>query len=244
MNTGTLMRSSQCRRVRPPSLRWGQALASVACGTVVLAALLAQVWPAGRDALAFHRPAVAAGEWWRVVTGHLVHCDWRHLVADVGAFALLCWIGLRRPRATLAVVMLSAGTAGLAVYLWAGGIAAYRGISGINYALLAWLLLARALEERGWRGLTYGAVLTAICGKAVFEVATGELVVNVCLPPGVQVVAVVHLAGIAVGAAVAIVQTQVSARPALPPAPPPSTLAPPVSRAGATMDETVIVPGR
>ncbi|MBM4034194.1 MAG: rhombosortase [Planctomycetes bacterium] len=177
---------------------------TIASAAVVAAALAVQAWPSARDALALHRPAIAAGQWWRLVTGHIVHCDWRHLAADAGTFALLCWIGLRRPRTALTVVVLSAVAAGVAVYLWAGGITTYMGISGINYALLAWLLLVRALEERGWRALAYGAVLAAICGKAVFEAATGAQVVNVCLPPGVEVVAVAHVAGIVVGVAAAL----------------------------------------
>jgi hypothetical protein len=85
------------------------------------------------------------------------------------------------------------------------------GISGVNYALLAWLLLARALEERNWRAAAYGTVLAAICAKAIFETATGALVVNVCLPPGVQVVAVAHVAGIAVGLAAAVAPAAASA---------------------------------
>lgn len=194
----------QCGRARLPSL---QALPGIA---LVLAALAVQAWPSAQEALVFRHQAIAAGEWWRVVTGHLVHCDWRHLAADLGAFALLCWIGLRRPRTALTVVVLSAVAAGVAVYLWAGGITTYMGISGINYSLLAWLLLARALEERGWRAAAYGAVLAAICAKAVIETATGELVVNACLPAGVRVVAVAHLAGIVVGLAAAIVPAAAS----------------------------------
>ena len=206
MDTRGPLVKGQCVRARLPS----QALPGIACGAIVVAALVLQAWPSAQEALVLRRPAIVAGQWWRVVTGHLVHCDWRHLATDVGAFALLCWIGLRRPRTALTVVVLSAVAAGMAVCLWAAGITTYRGISGINYALLAWLLLAQALEERGWRAAAYGAVLVAICGKAVLEMVTGEPVVNVCLPPSVQVVAVAHVAGIVVGVAAAIVPAAAS----------------------------------
>ena len=210
MDTRGPLVKGQCVRARLPSPRSGQVLPGIACGALVLAALALQAWPTAQDTLVLHRSAVAAGEWWRVVTGHLVHCDWRHLAADVGAFAILCWIGLRRPRTALTVVVLSAVAAGMAVCLWAAGITTYMGISGVNYALLAWLLLAQALEERGGRAAAYGAVLVAICGKAVLEMVTGEPVVNVCLPPSVQVVAVAHVAGIVVGVAAAIVPAAAS----------------------------------
>ena len=37
-------------------------------------------------ALLYSRTALADGEWWRQLTGHLVHFSWSHLPADIGGF--------------------------------------------------------------------------------------------------------------------------------------------------------------
>ena len=45
----------------------------------------------------FYPSAVAAGEWWRLVTHPFVHVSWYHLMLDAGAFFLL-YAGLRESR--------------------------------------------------------------------------------------------------------------------------------------------------
>ena len=54
--------------------------------------LLALAGTAVRDSLRYERAAVFAGEWWRLLTGHLVHGNFRHLslnLAGMGLVALL-----------------------------------------------------------------------------------------------------------------------------------------------------------
>ncbi len=38
------------------------------------------------------RDAVAEGEYWRLLTGNLVHLGWRHLALNVGALLLGIWV--------------------------------------------------------------------------------------------------------------------------------------------------------
>jgi hypothetical protein len=41
------------------------------------------------EALVFDRSAIAAGEWWRLLSGHWVHSDDRHALWDIAALALV-----------------------------------------------------------------------------------------------------------------------------------------------------------
>lgn len=60
--------------------RWGRAAAVPAA--VLAVALASQVLPAARTALQFDRAAISAGQWWRLVSCHLTHFGWPHLLAQ------------------------------------------------------------------------------------------------------------------------------------------------------------------
>lgn len=189
----TLLGSTGARRGR----RLWAALAAGALAGAALASLV----PGAAGALELDRAAVTAGQWWRLLTGHAVHWGPAHLLSDAAAFAGLLWLARRRPGATALVVVLSATTTGIAVWVWAGGIATYRGLSGINYALLAWLLAAAVAQGRGWRRAAWAAALAAIGAKVIVETATGRSALPTFLPDGIVAVGVAHLAGIATGLA-------------------------------------------
>jgi len=178
--------------------------AAAAClAALALAVLVIETWPGAQAALEFDRAAVAAGQWWRLASGNLVHHGWGHLAADLAAFILLCWMAPGRLRYTVLLAVLAALAVGVSACLW-GGADTYRGLSGINYGLLAYALVAMAVRRRGWPAAGLVALLLVVIAKTAIETATGRLLVNVCLPDGVLVVGVAHLAGLAVGIAAAL----------------------------------------
>jgi rhomboid family GlyGly-CTERM serine protease len=59
------------------------------CACVLLGALESIGEPA-RAALSFDRHAMAAGEWWRLLSAHFVHLDWEHTVLN-GLGLVLMW---------------------------------------------------------------------------------------------------------------------------------------------------------
>ena len=65
------------------------------CLGVSVCALALMVWP---DALAdfrYDRAALLAGQWWRIVTGHLVHLNAAHLAFNLfGLFLMLAVVFL------------------------------------------------------------------------------------------------------------------------------------------------------
>jgi rhomboid family GlyGly-CTERM serine protease len=170
---------------------------------VVVAAIVIQAWPTAQAALEFDRPAVAAGQVWRLVTGQLVHFGWAHLTADLACFVALCMLSNRLGPGTGRAVVSSAGAVGAAVLLLAGDIAAYRGLSGIDYGLLAWMLAVRAFRAPGAAGRLWSAALLAVGVKVAIEAVTGANLFPTSLPGGVAVVSITHVAGMITGIALA-----------------------------------------
>lgn len=129
--------------------------------------------------LQYDRQALADGQLWRLVTGHLVHFGFEHLVWDAAVFALLavlCW-RLGRGRC-----LVSLGAATLAIpavlFVLQPGLPTYRGLSGLDSAL--YVTAAVTLGQRLWRNgqRTWGAVafasVAALGAKVAYELATGQ----------------------------------------------------------------------
>lgn len=150
--------------------------------TLVLAAAALAAAPLGVEAWIELRPgAVMHGEAWRMLTGHLAHYGTSHLAWDVVVFVAAGAIAERCGRwSYLALLLASATAVSAAVMVLQPGLAAYRGLSGVDSALFVYVcanLLAEAWRagERGWIVAALAALL-AFGGKAAFEHATGTTI--------------------------------------------------------------------
>jgi rhomboid family GlyGly-CTERM serine protease len=173
------------------------------------AAVLVAVAPGGAAALELDWGAVAAGQWWRLLTGHWTHFSWDHLLLDSVVFGAVGAACSSRDRwATLATVLLGALGVSLAVWCFAPGISTYRGLSGLASALTALL----AIQVGGRAG---ALALVGIAAKVAYELLLGE---PLFITPveGVSVVPVAHVAGAVVGAGIGVVRTHREVAPAAP----------------------------
>ncbi len=173
------------------------------CAIVALCALV-QIWPAAQVSLQFERQAIDAGQWWRLATGNFVHYDWLHFGANVGALAIVGWLGLRRSTWTIGLVALAAIVVGVGVHAWAGGIMTYRGVSGVTFALLAWVIVLAAAQERRCMRTAWLIALLLLAVKSVFETAAGCPLLPTSAPAGVEVVGITHMTGLAAGSLAAL----------------------------------------
>ena len=115
---------------------------------------------------------------WRFFTCHWTHFDVNHLLWSGSMFVLLAAMLERRGRRRLMLcIVTSALAVSVAVHFAAPGVATYRGLSGIDSALFALLLLdlfreARVAGDRRaiWLHTALGLAFSA---KLVFEVWTG-----------------------------------------------------------------------
>jgi rhomboid family GlyGly-CTERM serine protease len=173
--------------------RRGRALL-LACALLVLPSLAGD---GGQRLLRYQRSALAAGQWWRLLSAHLVHLDVRHALLNTAGLALM-WALFARdysPKAWLAIVL--GAIAAIDAGLWLGDstVQWYVGSSGVLHGVMAAGALAhlRNGERDGW------LLAGLLAAKLLYEQAVGALPFSGNDP----VVVDAHLYGVAGGAAVA-----------------------------------------
>jgi rhomboid family GlyGly-CTERM serine protease len=128
----------------------------------------------------FDRTAIAAGQLWRLITGHWTHWSGEHLGWDLLVFAVAGGVlELRGKRnAFLTCTVLSALLISGGVWVLRPEMVECRGLSGIDCALVTLVavdLLRQSLRERRWSlSLGLAGLLAGYLGKVVFELATGQ----------------------------------------------------------------------
>ena len=169
----------------------------------VVIAIVAAVFELGgkpvRELLAFDRTGIAAGEAWRLLSGHFVHLGISHLALNLVGLALVWYLVGRQFTtvrwlfvAILSIVAMDAGFWWLNPELdW------YVGLSGLLHGLLAAGLID-AVRERDREGLV---IALFVIGKLAWEQWGGPLPGSEATAGGAVIVDA-HLYG-AVGGAVA-----------------------------------------
>jgi rhomboid family GlyGly-CTERM serine protease len=150
-------------------------------------------------ALRYERGAIAAGEWWRLVTAHLVHLDLRHTLLN-GLGLILMWalfVRDYRARQWFLILVTSAATIDAGMWFFDRGVNWYVGASGVLHGMMAAGVLA-AVRRHEPTGFVLGAFLI---GKLVYEQTTGALPLA---GPAVPVVVDAHLYGVIGGAVAAL----------------------------------------
>lgn len=121
----------------------------------------------------YDRLAVADGEYWRLLTGNLVHLGWTHLALNLGALVIGTWVfyPARTPVAWAVAQVVTSMATGLGLYYFSPGVAWCVGMSGALHGLLMigaidWI---RQGDRVGW------LLLAIWVGKLAWEQAEGAL---------------------------------------------------------------------
>jgi rhomboid family GlyGly-CTERM serine protease len=159
--------------------------------------LLTLTGESGRTLLRYERTGLAKGEWWRLLSAHVVHLDLHHALLNILGLALV-WALFARdysPKAWLAIVL--GAIAAIDAGLWLGDstVQWYVGSSGALHGALAAGVIAhvRKGERDGW------LLAGLLAAKLLYEQTVGALPLSGSDP----VVVDAHLYGVAGGAAVA-----------------------------------------
>jgi len=146
----------------------------VAAGAVALLAVLLQTGGAPvRNALAWDRGSLEAGQVWRLVTGHLVHLGWSHVLLNVAGLAPVAWIagGAWSLWRWAVIALLTIATIDAGFWYLYSDLDWYVGLSGLLHGLLVAGLFAGVVERD--REAVVLAVLVA--GKLAWEQVAGPL---------------------------------------------------------------------
>jgi rhomboid family GlyGly-CTERM serine protease len=163
------------------------------------------------ELLRFERESLAEGQWWRLLTAHLVHLGWRHALLNVLALCLVAWI-FQRTCSILCLGSLALASAlaiDLGLWFLDPEIHWYVGLSGVLHGLLAGAIArdwAGGRNASGWIG-------AALVGKLAWEQLYGALPMTAQAAGG-PVVVQAHLYGALGGLAVALAVIAIQGKPA------------------------------
>jgi rhomboid family GlyGly-CTERM serine protease len=182
---------TEAHSVRRAHLQW---LLGLLCALVVLLSLGGEKF---RLALRYERAQVLSGEYWRLLTAHLVHGSTQHLLLNLAGLGVIALLFARDYRPWQWVWIWVAGTLAIDVgFVWfQPQLQWYVGLSGVLHALLAAGAIAWWRHEPKPLALALSAILA---GKLLWEQTHGALPFSGDMP----VVVNAHLYG-AIGGAVA-----------------------------------------
>jgi rhomboid family GlyGly-CTERM serine protease len=167
----------------------------IACAVLLLPELGGE---AGRALLRYDRVGLAAGQWWRLLTAHIVHLDLEHAALNSLGLVLM-WALFARdysPRQWLLIALVTIGAIDAGLWLRDSTVAWYVGSSGALHGVMAAGTLAH-LRRRDLDGWILGAFIIV---KLSFEQGSGALPFA---DSGASVVVDAHLYGAIGGASVA-----------------------------------------
>jgi rhomboid family GlyGly-CTERM serine protease len=150
--------------------------------------------------LRYERSAVLAGQYWRLLTAHLVHGSVQHLLLNLGGLALVAMLFARDFRLGQWLLIWSVSTLSIDVgFVWfEPQLEWYVGLSGILHGLLAAGAVAWLRSEPKPLAL---ALCTILVGKLTWEQTHGALPLSGDLP----VVVDAHLYGAMGGTAAGLI---------------------------------------
>jgi rhomboid family GlyGly-CTERM serine protease len=202
-----LSKADETRPGASPGLAWPVP------GSIVLVALaLLPGGDAGREWLRFERTGIAAGEAWRLLTGHLVHLGVSHTLLNLAGLVLV-WVLVGRAFSTRQWLWIMAGSvAAIDLGLWFGSpsLEWYVGLSGLLHGMLAAGIVA-GLAARSGEAVVLAVV---VAGKLAWEQFAGPLPGSEATSGGTVIVDA-HLYGVIGGALVAATLIRVRGRPSI-----------------------------
>jgi rhomboid family GlyGly-CTERM serine protease len=166
----------------------------VALGLCLGLLMLAGFGEAPRLALRWSRPDLAAGEAWRLVTGHLVHLDLEHALLNVAGLLLVWALFSRVFTAAQWALTLLAGVVAIDLGLWVVNVELqwYVGASGLLHTAMAAGIVRQMLA----RDPVAGGLGVLGVGKLLYEHFSGAMPFT---SSGALVVTDAHLYGAVAG---------------------------------------------
>ena len=145
--------------------------------SIVIGTIITYLSPALTSILVYDRTAISNGEFWRLLSGHMVHFNVSHLVYNLTAFILTAWILEAKAGRVHFSLVCTFITLAISVFLLnlKPKMIEYGGLSGLVCGLFVYLGLIEMGTRGPWRMLWLVALLI-IPLKIVVESHTGKSV--------------------------------------------------------------------
>jgi len=174
-----------------------------------LSTLFASIGESATQGLRYDRAAILGGQWWRLISGNLVHLGWPHLLLNLAGL-ILVWLLFERSlssRSWIIVTLTSALAVGGGLLLFDPALHWYVGLSGLLHGLFAAGLVATLFA--GSRAEWLLAPLFA--AKIAWEQLVGSMPGTTAIAGG-PVIVDAHLYGAIGGAVTALLLIAASKR--------------------------------
>ena len=173
------------------------------CGALLIGVLPLVAWFVlqGQPALRLTEDAWAAGCWYRLWTGHLLHYGFEHFAWDGLMFVVFAGLLWKEERWRLWLWLF--GTApliSLAVFWVHPSLSEYRGLSALDTMLFLRYFMGSLCVLSGWQRWVFAVLpLLGLIAKIVFEYQSGVALFVGDLGPGVVPLPSAHLVGALLG---------------------------------------------
>ena len=126
--------------------------------------------------LRFDRDMIAAGEFWRVLTGHLTHLGWSHLGLNLAGLLLIWALFGRELTTTRWLQVLFISSVGVSAGLWFGhpNLDWYVGLSGVLHGLFIAGALASIQQGHRREWLLLGIMVGKVISEQFFGPSPGS----------------------------------------------------------------------
>lgn len=125
----------------------------------VIGYLLPDSW---QQALVYQRTNIASGQWWRLITGHLLHTNFHHLALNLAALVLLLLLHSQYYQRWqyFSLMIVSALLISSGLYFFEPSMQQYVGLSGVLHGVFIWGALKdiQTGDKTGWL-LLLGALI-------------------------------------------------------------------------------------
>ncbi|WP_073277403.1 rhombosortase [Microbulbifer donghaiensis] len=174
---------------------------------IAIAGLAHQLPETAREWLVYDRGAIAAGQYWRLASGHFLHTNLNHLLMNCGALAILWYMFGHYFSALKAIGLLSllCVLCGVGLFVFAGDLYRYVGLSGVLHGLIVW----GSIEDVR-RGQRLGVLLLlGVSAKIAWEQLGGDTSATAAFIEA-DVAIAAHLYGAVAGLLIALATALVS----------------------------------
>jgi rhomboid family GlyGly-CTERM serine protease len=199
-----LSKGDETRPGASPGLAW------LVPGAIVIVALALLIsGDAGREWLRFDRTGIAAGEAWRLLTGHLVHLGVTHALLNLVGLALVWFLVGRTFSSRQWLWVIAGSVAAIDVGLWFGNpsLEWYVGLYGLLHGMLSAGIVAGLVA----RSREAAVLAVVVAGKLAWEQFAGPLPGSEATSGGAVIVDA-HLYGVVGATLVAVTMIRVRGR--------------------------------